>query len=175
MKKTLLVLSIAHLVISAGIAQPENNPRSADEVLASAKKLAADQNKNIFLMWHASWCGWCHRMDTLMNDAEIKEYFDDNFVVEHLVVKEAKDKKDLENPGGLEMLTKYNGHTAGIPFWVVLDKNGNLLMDSFMEPGKNTGCPARQNEVDYWIKVLGKTSKISADGLDKIAEKFLMK
>jgi thioredoxin-related protein len=176
MKSKLTLLACLVLLLSfCSNPEPAEGPLHAEEIMKMAMKKARKQKKNIFIMWHASWCGWCHRMDTLMNDESIKEYFDDNYVIEHLVVKEAKDKKHLENPGAMEMLTEYKGDKSGIPFWVVLDKKGELLMDSFMEPGKNTGCPALQEEVDYWIKVLSETAIIPDKGLDEIAAKFLRK
>src|SRR5690606_25443283 len=87
-----------------------------------------------FLMFHASWCGWCHRMDDAMNDSTCKNFFTDNYVICHLVVKEMGDKKKLENPGAEELLAKYHGDKAGIPFWLIFDKNGNLLADSQERP-----------------------------------------
>lgn len=162
---------------------PQEGPLPAADVLAMAKKQAKKEGKNVFIMWHASWCGWCHRMDSLMNAPDVKEYFDSNYVIEHLVVKESKDKKDLENPGAEELLSSYLGDKSGIPFWVILDKKGNLLADSFMradsvgmdQPGTNTGCPAQQEEVDYFIKVLNETAAIPEEGLEKIAARFIRK
>ena len=182
--KSKLYLLLAFVFIMANCTTPETDePLPAEDILEMAKKQARKQKKNIFIMWHASWCGWCHRMDTLMNDESIKEYFDNSFVVEHMVVKESPKNKHLENPGAAELLAKYNGDKAGIPFWIVLDKKGKLLADSFMredgvgmdEPGQNSGCPARQNEVDFFIEILRKTTDIPDEGLEKIAGKFLKK
>jgi hypothetical protein len=123
-------------------------------------------------------------MDTLMNDELIKDYFTDSYVIKHMIVKEHKEEmKLLENPGAAEMLAKYNGDKAGIPFWIVLNKKGELLADSYMredgvgmdQPGKNTGCPLMQKEVDHWINVLKKTTDIPEEGLQKIKNKFLKK
>ncbi|MBK7374589.1 MAG: hypothetical protein IPJ02_03205 [Chitinophagaceae bacterium] len=51
------------------------------------------------LIFHASWCGWCHKMDTSLNDISVKRFFDDNFVITHITVLESKGKERLENPG----------------------------------------------------------------------------
>ncbi len=182
--KSKLYLLLAFVFVMASCATRESEgPLAADVILKTAQKQARKKGKNVFIMWHASWCGWCHRMDSLMNDEDVKQYFDDSFIIEHMVVKENEKNKYLENPGAAELLATYNGDKAGIPFWVVLDKKGNLIADSFMrpegvgldEPGQNTGCPARQDEVDYWIKVLKTTTDISDEGLVKIAAKFLKK
>ena len=54
---------------------------------------------------------------------------------------------------------------------MILNKNGNLLADSF-ENGQNIGCTAPQTEVENFITLLKKTSKINKEGLDVIAARF---
>lgn len=155
--------------------------RHANDVLKEAYQQAAREKKNVFLMFHASWCGWCHKMDTAMNDRSVKKFFDDNYVIRHLVVYESTDKKNLENPGALELLTKYKGNDQGIPYWLVFDKNGRLLADSQVRPegsgpsvaGKNTGCPASPEEVAHFIRVLEITSSLNPEQLAVVKARFL--
>jgi hypothetical protein len=118
-------------------------------------------------------------MDTSLKDPVIKKFFDDNFVIRHLVVFESKGKANLENPGALELITKYNGKDEGIPFWLVFDKDEKFLADSRMptmvngvEKLQNTGCPATQPEVDYFIGVLKKTTSLEEEELEKIKTRF---
>jgi len=40
------------------------------------------------------------------------------------------------------------------------------------EPGQNTGCPATQEEVDYWIKVLKATTDMTGEELALVAKVF---
>ncbi len=152
---------------------------TANDIFKEAYQQAAKENKNVFVMFHASWCGWCHKMDNSMNDPSCKKFFDDSYVIRHLVVDEAKDKKNLENPGANELRTKYNGDGQGIPFWLLFDKNGKLLSDSKMrkdgdgpEKGDNTGCPASEKEVAFFIEVLKKTSAINKDQVEIIRKRF---
>src|SRR5688572_11511979 len=155
-------------------------PASADEILKEAYLQAAKQNKKVFIIFHASWCGWCHKMDSSLNDKKCKQFFDDNFIIRHLLVFESKGKKDLENPGALEFLTSYKGNDKGIPYWLVFDKDGNLLADSKMRPegsgldaeGDNSGCPASKEEVDHFIKVLQKTTYLNQEALGIIEKRF---
>jgi thioredoxin-related protein len=147
-------------------------PESADAILKQASEQAARENKNVFVIFHASWCGWCHKMDTAMNDAAVKAFFDDNYVVRHLTVHESKGKENLENPGALALLQKYNGDDQGIPFWLIFDKNGKLLADSQIAPGENSGCPASEPEVNYFISVLKKTSPLTDAQLSLVHERF---
>ncbi len=51
-------------------------------------------------------------MDAAMNEPEMKKFFDDNFVVRHLVVMEAETKKNLENPGAADMMNPRNRRTC---------------------------------------------------------------
>ena len=167
------------LVLLVSFAANAQKVPSVKEVLKEAYQQAAKENKNVFIIFHASWCGWCHKMDTSMNDPVCKNFFDENYVVRHLVVDESKDKKALENPGANELKTKYNGEGQGIPFWLIFDKEGNLLADSKArkegegaDKGENSGCPATEKEVSFFIDVLKKTSNLSSDQLKIIRTRF---
>ena len=177
MKFSSFVLAMVMLISMA--AKSQSATPTAVDILKDAYQVAAKENKKVFIIFHASWCGWCHKMDSSMNDKTCKKFFDDNFVIRHLVVDESADKKNLETPGADLMKTEYNGDGQGIPFWLLFDKDGNLLADSKMraegagpETGDNTGCPASEKEVDYFISVLQKTSKLSSTQLDIIRKRF---
>jgi thioredoxin-related protein len=148
----------------------------AGQILSVAYKQAADSNKNVLLIFHASWCGWCKKMDSAINDASCKKLFDDNYIIEHLTTNETADKKHLENLGAKEILAHYKAATSGLPVWLVLDKYGNLLGDSFIkEKGKatiNIGCPANEDEVKKFVKTLKQTSKLTDKELCIIATRF---
>jgi thioredoxin-related protein len=175
--KLYMFLLVGYLILSgAGRTQ---SPPSAEAVLKEAYSVAANEKKNVFVMFHASWCGWCHKMDAAMNDDSVKRFFNDNYVIRHLVVYESKGKENLENPGALEILKKYKGDEQGIPYWLIFDKNGKLLADSKMRPesggletGDNTGCPASEKEVAHFVKVLKETSSLKDAGLSIIEKRF---
>ena len=170
---------IAFLIFFSSIVKAQLSPPSADKILKEAYEDAAKENKNVFVTFHASWCVWCHKMDSSMNDKACKKFFADNFIILHLTVDESKDKKNLENPGADDLRKKYHGEGQGIPFWLILDKDSNLLADSKMrvegaaaDLGDNIGCPASEKEVDYFLKLLQQTSKINAQELDAIRKRF---
>lgn len=172
-----IVFCISALFIFSAI-YAQRGPLSADEILQEAMQQAAKEKKNVLIIFHASWCGWCHKMDSSINDKTCKKFFEENYVVRHLVVDESKDKKSLENPGASELRTKYNGDNQGIPFWLIFDKDGRLLADSQVREegaslevrGENVGCPATEKEVAHFINVLKKTSH-----LDKVEEAAVQK
>lgn len=116
-----------------------------------------------------------------MNDMACKKMFDDNYVTCHLTVDELKDKKNLETPGADDLRAKYHGEKVGLPFWLILDKKGKLLADSRIrkpgvsldEPGDNMGCPASNEEVSYFIKILEETSGLNEKQLKVIEDRFM--
>jgi hypothetical protein len=120
-------------------------------------------------------------MDTAMNAPACKAYFTKNYVIAHLVVLESANKKNLENPGAMEMMKKYKGG-GGIPFWLIFDAKGKLLADanrpatdSEGKIGENMGSPNSEKEVGYFIEILKKTSSLKNHELAIIAERFKKK
>ena len=145
---------------------------SAVNVLKPAYAKAAQTNKRVLLIFHASWCGWCKKMDASLADSAIKAAIDRNFQIVHLTVYENGTKKNLENSGGLELLKQLGGADKGLPYWFVLDAKGNKLANSEFELGKNAGCPSAEAEVVYFIKVLQQTGKFTPAELEAIKLRF---
>ena len=155
---------------------------SAQEILPTAKEImntayqsAKKENKNVFLMFTASWCTWCHRMDENIRDKLCKEFFDTNYIITHLSVNESKESKHLENPGAHVFLVKLKGKNQGIPFWVIFDVNGNVLENSLDSNGSNLGCPATKEEVNQFMSKLKNTSELNEKQLEIINEVFVKK
>jgi thioredoxin-related protein len=175
MKNILFTVITVFLFISVQAQSP--SPLPADNILKEALQQAKTEKKNVFVIFHASWCTWCHRMDASMNDESCKKYFDENYVIRHLVVDESKEKKHLENPGAREMLEEYKGRGLGIPYWLVFDSGGKLLSDSRMKDekkagGQNVGCPASEEEVSHFIGVLKNSSSLNEEQLEIIRKRF---
>lgn len=174
----LMLFAVTFFISSSLLSQPP--PPSADDVLKQASTQAKTEKKKVFVIFHASWCGWCRKMDTAMADPAISRFFNDNYVIRHLVVFESPAKKNLENPGAEDLLKKYKaGADVSIPYWMIFDKDGKLLADSKaraegggLETGENTGCPATEPEVAHFIKVLKQTSPLKPDELALIQKRF---
>ena len=145
---------------------------STDEVLKAAYRQAAKENKNVLVIFHASWCGWCRKMDSSIHDTSVKDYFNRNFVLTHLTVLESANKKQLENPGAEDFLNSHGGKDSGLPFWIILDAQGNTLGDSRTKDGKNVGCPATEAEVAHLISVLEKSSRITNEEKSAVKNRF---
>jgi thiol-disulfide isomerase/thioredoxin len=174
------LFAVSAFLFHTGTSFAQHGQPAASEIMREAMQMAAKENKNVFIIFHASWCGWCHKMDKSIDDESCKDFFYKNYVIRHLVVDESRDKKDLENPGADALRAKYHGDNEGIPFWLIFDKGGNLLADSQMRPkgasldtkGENAACPATEKEVAYFIEVLKKTSQISEAEQAAVQKRF---
>ena len=181
MKKTILLLIVAIFVATASTFAQTTLPSSSD-VLTKAYAQASKENKKVILIFHASWCGWCKKMEASLNDPSCKKMFDDNYVITTLDVLEQPAKASLENPGSLDVLKQYKGEKSGLPFWLVLDDKGKVLGDSQMRPqgasldtpGENVGCPAQENEVAFFTQLLKSTSKLTDADLTVIGKRFAL-
>ena len=150
------------------------NAQTATEIMAKAQQQAKAENKNVFLIFHASWCGWCKKMEKNMNDPLVKSYFDANYIETYLTVQERGEKSNLNTPGGEEFNEKVGGKDQGLPFWVILDADGKILEDSKVN-GENIGGPSSVDEVNSLISKLEKTSKNEKVNPEKIKEVFILK
>jgi thioredoxin-related protein len=162
---------IAFLLISILIGR--GTPPPADVVVKAACQKAKEENKKVFLIFHASWCGWCHRMDSIMNAPTCKPLFNKNYVIEHLDIMEVGEKKALENPGAIDLYNKYTGKNDGIPFYLIMDGDGNVLQDSKIKStGANVGCPDKPEELACFREQLKATSTLSDGEIETIVGQF---
>lgn len=168
----IVLLSVMLLPLNA----QGTKPKSADIIMKLAMKESKASHKNIMVMFHASWCSWCKRLDKAMQSPELKQIFEENFVITHLDVLERKGKIDsLENAGGQDLMKTYGGEKAGLPFCVIVDKSGKMIANSNAMPEKsNIGYPGSKEEVDLFVKLLKSGSKkLSKEKAAKITDYFI--
>jgi len=169
--KILFFFIFSSALFLSGIHAQEN----VSTLLENAQTQAQEENKVILVKFEASWCGWCKKMTKDMKAPTTKKFFNDNFVVVPVVVRESAKNKKLENPGGNDLIKKYKGDKAGLPFWVILDKNGKVITNSYAN-GQNLGGPATLEEVRQFIRKLRKAvPKLSKEDKDAILEQFVKK
>lgn len=169
--KNLLAVLFVFATLTAATAQ-DNASTILDKAYAQAKA----EKKNVFVMFHASWCGWCKRMDKNMQSDACKKLFDSNYVTVHFDVQEhTPEAKKLETPGGAEVLEKYKGTNSGLPYWVILSPDGTVVADSNNEKGENLGCPASPEEVAVFVEKLKKTGKFTDADIAIVKETFTLK
>jgi thiol:disulfide interchange protein len=134
-------------------------PAAARSVVADAVKRAAAEKKVVLVEFGASWCVWCRSFEAFVHAPETARTISDNFVLVNLTVDERNEKKALENPGGVEVLTEWDGFDAGLPFYVFLDAKGEKIADSnVMRDGSNVGFPATKEELEAFMGLLEATA-----------------
>lgn len=168
----LTLLSVGCMLIASAFAAD-----TAEAIMKKAQEQARVEKKNIFVMFHASWCGWCHRFDGFLAEKDMGKLMNDRFVIVHLDVQEhAADKKPLENAGGEDLMKAWGGENAGLPFMAILNPNGKVIINSLRpvegKKGENTGYPAAPEEIGHFITMLQKGSRMTADERASI-EKWL--
>ncbi len=78
-------------------------------------------------------------------------------------MNESASKKNLENPGGIEVLNKVGGKEAGLPFFAFLDNKADLIVSSKKNGEENIGYPFEPAEVAWFMAMLDK----AAPGMNK--------
>jgi len=134
------------------------SPPPAKTVLADAESRGRAEHKNVLVLFHASWCHWCHEMQKVMDKPDIKPIFDQNFEVVWLTALESDDKKAEENQGSEDVMASMGGANQGIPFFGVLDTDGKTIISSMApqanKPAQNIGCPSEADERAYFRRML---------------------
>ncbi|MBL8048046.1 MAG: thioredoxin family protein [Chthonomonas sp.] len=160
------------LAIMLAVAPAFAQTPTAAQVIDAAKVSAKKSGKNILVIFHASWCGWCHKLDDFLTKTDEGKLVGKGLEIVHLTVLESERHKADENAGGVDMMKAWGGEKAGLPFMAILDAKGKLVINSLMkkdEQGSNTGYPAAATEVAHFITMLEKgAKKISADERGKI-------
>lgn len=154
-------------------APPAQAPAPARQLIADAQKAAAKDGRKVMVIFHASWCGWCHKFEGFMDQPQFKPLFAKSYAIVRLDVLENDDKKNLENPGGMDVMNELGGANQGIPYFAVLDGKGKAIVNSKrpsdrVKGGENIGHPAAPEEIAHFMSVLKTTSKMNADELAKI-------
>lgn len=154
------LLTSALLVALAAPFALADDAKSADSLMSEAFSRAKAEKKAVFLSFHASWCGWCHKLEDFLKKPEIKTIWDKRVVMVWLTVMENGDKKVNENPGGMDWLKKIDGDSQGIPFSAFFSTDGKMLVNSRDQSpeGKNgnIGYPAAPNEIAWFMKMIEK-------------------
>ena len=155
----------------AQIRKPVSVPMPAAALLSKAESDAKAQGKNVLVIFHASWSGWCKRLDAFMNEPQFQPVFDENFVVTKLTVLEDDKHKMQENSGGLEVMDQLGGRDAGLPLFAILDPTGKTIITSMRpvegkDKGENTGFPAKPEEITHFLSMMQTGApKVTADQL----------
>jgi len=166
-----LLAALSLLIALEIAAQPLS---SATDLMAEAKFKAVAEHKNIFIRFGSSACGWCRKLDKILEVEEVHQVFEKYFVPVTLVVMENDETKI--NPGGKELLEQLGGLRSGLPFFAFVDSEGKMIVSSNTD-GKsgNIGCPATKAEIEWFLKMIRKAAPDVTDTELKAIEDVLNK
>jgi thiol:disulfide interchange protein len=119
-------------------------PQDANQVLADALAKAKADDKQVFLRFGAPWCGWCHRLDAVLQKPGVASALEADFVVIKI------DTQRMKN--GAEVAKQYQT-SGGIPWYAILSPDGKVISNSDLTPGNNIGFPTEPAEVDHVVKM----------------------
>ena len=155
----LLALSFALSAFASEGAKP------ASVILADASAIAKRDHKTVMVIFHASWCGWCHRLEKVLAEPDVKKVMDDHFVSVTLTVLERDNKKSDENPGAPDLMKQMKSDDS-LPLTGFLDPDGAILATTMKPDGEklaNIGYPGEPDEIKFYLEILKKSSPSLTD------------
>lgn len=180
MKLSMAALAAALVLGTAGAGRCAPPPAPAARLVAEAAAAARAHGKSVMVIFHATWCGWCKRLDKVMEEPALKKVIDARFVVAHLdVMERGEPAKTVENPGGMKLLGEWGGQESGLPFMVILNAAGRRVADSNAMPktpqsaNPNIGYPGLPAEIEAFVSMLKKGApKLTAAEADTVRRVF---
>lgn len=165
-RRNLLLLALAATLSLPALAAP---PDTANTLFAQARAQAAQQHKDVLLVFSASWCGPCKLYERFLEDPQMKPIAEKAFVIARIDVGERPgDPRHADTPGGVQLRTALGAPPEpGFPWIVITTPDGDPVINSNRD-GKtdaNIGYPAAPEEIDWYIAMLQKVPSLSAADL----------
>lgn len=163
--KTIFLLIVLTLFLSPLISNAESGIDFANKSLEEAKKIAAKENKIIFIDAYADWCGPCKWMSAnTFPDSEVGVYFNQQFISLQI---------DMESEIGLEFDLEYG--VDSYPTLLFLNSKGEVIkrhsgaLDAleFLSLGKRVIDPtsALSYQLKLKLETEGKTEELISEYL----------
>ena len=95
-------------------------PESAPVEIQNALKLAAQDHKNVLLIFGGNWCYDCHTLETLLHSSRVAPALEASYHVVNVNIGEFDRNLDLAKKYGVPM-------DQGVPALAVLDRYGLII------------------------------------------------
>jgi thiol-disulfide isomerase/thioredoxin len=125
--------------------------------LKEAFDVAKKQDKMVFIDYYNSDCSVCKKVMPLMDDVEIGEFYNQNFVNYKINTKDESSQADVE------FLIGKGLHIDGVPKFIFFDKNEQFIHFSGIGPEKQAFFDVGQAALDP-VKQLSKTPELYKSG-----------
>jgi thioredoxin-related protein len=159
---SMCALLVLGLLASLGVGQTsDQDTQTADRLLRAAEATAHSQQKNVLLMFSASWCAPCHRLQSFLVDPAIRPIFDRYFVKLIVISGERpNDTRHQNTPGAEQLLDSLHDTDTNLPLIVMLSSSGKVIVDSVRPvygPSNihaNIGYPESPSGIDWFLEML---------------------
>ncbi|MEA2553996.1 MAG: hypothetical protein QOJ65_2172 [Fimbriimonadaceae bacterium] len=176
-----LALAMVTAAAGQGAKTPLNTqPSSTESLIQRAQEKARAEKKNVLVLFVASWCKWCDRLQAFTMDAQVKPILEENFVVVRLTALEKGALRAKENPGSSDLIDNLGARDAGLPFLAVLDPDGKPVITSLRPvEGKNkpvnAGWPTSAEELSHFVRLIRKGAPRATPEQIQTIESYLVK
>ncbi|MBS1718629.1 MAG: AAA-like domain-containing protein [Armatimonadetes bacterium] len=143
---------------------------SAIDLVAKAKERAIKSGKRLLISFVSPDDRYSRRFIALMKSPEFGARIARNYEV--VLINDELSLTRPGVPGSYALLGAYGGNS--FPFWVIVDKWGNRLVDSYADLasghlGQNIGVPVADWERDYFMRVIAKYASFSKEDLNAMS------
>ncbi|QDU36239.1 Nickel uptake substrate-specific transmembrane region [Maioricimonas rarisocia] len=135
--------------------------RNAHELLEQALATAKAENRRVIIQETATWCGPCIALSRFLD--EHREVWEKDYLWIKL---------DHRWEGSREIADRLrDGASGGIPWWAILDADGEKLVTSNKDDGDNIGNPSSPSGQAHFRIMLNKTAiRMTEEEIDGLIE-----
>lgn len=141
--------------LAAFLQKHKHAERDAEQMLAQAQQKAKTENKRVFFITSASWCGPCRLLSRFL--AKHKEELERHYVFV---------KIDISRDHHADAVCKrlQQGKHEGVPWYAILDADGKALItsdaptDDPRSGSSNIGFPSSPEGIEHFLAMLKQTA-----------------
>lgn len=149
------------LIGATGAAAAPSGESPANDEIRRQLAGASGEGKKLFLLFYASWCGYCRLFDRFLADPAAAAILNREFRVVHMrALERTAQQKALQLDGADDVFNRFAKTPAqGLPFFVVLDGAGDPLATSVSPlDGRNIGFPTGKGDLDVFEKIIARAA-----------------